>query len=309
MSASDEEADVAALRRFTRFYTKVVGLLDETLLRSGLSLAEARVLYELAQRPSTNAAALSIELGMDRGYLSRILTRFQRAEWLARARAADDGRKSDLALTSDGRAAFAPLDEASRIEVAGLLAPLSPPQRADLARAMARIEQLLGNRTIPEMSYGLRSLRVGDVGWIAHRQGILYAQEYGFDASFEALVAEIAAAFVKSHDPRHETAWIAERDGRVVGSVFLVRASGEVAKLRLLYVEPSARGLGIGRRLTEECIRFARAKGYRSLTLWTNEVLVAARRIYAEAGFELVASEPHHSFGQDLVGETWTLAL
>ena len=309
MAEPADAEQIAAMRRFTRFYTRLIGLLNETLLRSGYSLAESRVLYELAHRPAATASGLSSELGMDPGYLSRVLSRFEKAGHLDRTRSEADGRRADLMLTPAGHEAFAPLNEGSRREVEALLSGLSPAERRELIAAMGRIEQLLGERAEPAAPYLLRPLQVGDVGWIAHRQGLLYAREYGFDATYEALVAEIAAAFAKSYDPRHESAWIAERQGQVVGSVFVVRVSDEVAKLRLLYVEPAARGLGVGRRLTQECIRFARAKGYRTLTLWTNDVLTAARRIYAEIGFELVASEPHHSFGQDLVGETWTLKL
>lgn len=310
MGADVSTAQIDAVRAFTRFYTRLIGLLGEHLLRSGFSLAQSRILYELAHRDSASAAELAQELGLDAGYLSRILKAFDRSGLLVRTPSADDGRRSDLRLSPEGHAAFAPLGQASHDEIAGLLQPLSADERVALVGAMARIERLLDRGAPPRaVPYILRPLQVGDLGWIVRRQGMLYAEEYGWDETYEALVAEIGAAFVKTWDPARERCWIAEREGEVVGSVFVVRVSDEVAKLRLLYVEPSARGLGIGRRLTEECIRFARQKGYRSLTLWTNDVLVAARGIYAKAGFALVAEEPHHSFGKDLVGETWTLDL
>jgi len=220
-----------------------------------------------------------------------------------------DARQSVLALTPQGRAAFAPLDQASHDEIAAMLDRLPADERESLVAAMRRVQRLLGGAPEPEPPYHLRGLRPGDIGWVVHRQGLLYATEYGWDQTFEALVAEIAAAFVRNFDPARENAWIAEREGEIVGSVFLVRQSDEVAKLRLLYVEASARGLGLGRRLVDECIRFARDRGYRTLTLWTNDVLVSARRIYEAAGFRLVEEERHHSFGKDLVGQNWVLDL
>ncbi|WP_207481227.1 bifunctional helix-turn-helix transcriptional regulator/GNAT family N-acetyltransferase [Arenibaculum pallidiluteum] len=305
----DLEAAIAAVRRFSRFYTRQIGLLDEGLLKSEFSLTECRVLYELAHRAGPSAAELGRDLGLDAGYLSRILRKFEARGLVTRAPSEADGRQSVLALTEAGGEAFAPLDRASHDEVAVMLGGLGPEQRALLVRSMAAIERLLGQGGEPRVPYVLRPLQVGDIGWITHRQGLLYAREYGWDGTYEALVAEIASGFVKNFDPRHESSWIAEREGEVVGSVFLVRQSEEVARLRLLYVEPEARGLGIGRRLVEECIRFARAKGYRTLTLWTNDVLVAARRIYETAGFVLTKEERHHSFGKDLVGQHWDLAL
>ncbi|WP_245593586.1 bifunctional helix-turn-helix transcriptional regulator/GNAT family N-acetyltransferase [Azospirillum halopraeferens] len=301
---------VARVRAFNRFYTRQLGFLNEGLLKSPFSLTEARVLYELANRDGLTASGLGRELGLDAGYLSRILKAFEGRGLLTRTPAPDDARQAVLALTDAGRAAFAPLDLASREEVAALLGRLPASGRAALVDAMATICRLLeegaGEVAAP---FTLRPHRVGDIGWITHRQAVLYAAEYGWDESFEALVAEILAAFVRSHDPARERSWIAERDGAVVGSVFLVRHTDAVAKLRLLYVEPTARGLGIGRRLVDECIAFARACGYRTLTLWTNDVLVAARRIYQAAGFRLVAEEPHRSFGHDLIGQTWELSL
>ncbi len=298
-----------AVRRFTRFYTGRLGVLQEGLLDSAFSLTEARVLYELANRNRPTATDLGRDLGLDPGYLSRILKRFEAAGLLERARSNQDARQSHLVLTEAGRAAFVPLDRASRDQVGRLLAGLSEADQRRLVEAMGTIEALLGEAGEPKAPYTLRPHRPGDMGWIVHRHGALYAQEYGWDDTFEALVAEIAATFIKDFDPKRERCWIAEKDGEIVGSVLLVRQSDEVAKLRLLYVEPKARGLNIGRRFVEECIRFARSAGYRRITLWTNDVLHAARKIYADAGFTLVAAEPHRSFGQDLVGENWELTL
>jgi DNA-binding MarR family transcriptional regulator/GNAT superfamily N-acetyltransferase len=300
---------VSAVRAFNRFYTRQIGLLAEGLLNSRFSLTEVRVLYELAHRTGLTATDLGRDLGLDAGYVSRILKKFETAGLVDRDPSPADARQSVLALTSAGYEAFQPLNQASHEQITALLASLSGSQREELVRAMGTIQRLLGNDTEPNVPYILRPHQVGDIGWITHRQGVLYAQEYGWDETFEALVAEIAATFVKNHDPKRERCWIAEREGEVVGSVFLVRQSDEVAKLRLLYVEPSARGLGIGQRLVDECIRFARAKGYKVLTLWTNDVLASARRIYQATGFRLVAEERHHSFGKDLVGQNWDLDL
>jgi DNA-binding MarR family transcriptional regulator/N-acetylglutamate synthase-like GNAT family acetyltransferase len=267
------------------------------------------VLYELAHREAPTATGLCRDLGVDAGYLSRILKAFDQRGLVARAPSPRDGRQALLTLTPAGRAAFAPLDRASQEDVRTRIGRLDPMQTADLVAAMRTVERLMGEAGIVTGGIALRPHRIGDLGWIAHRQALLYAQEYGWDASYEVLVAEILAAFVNGHDPDTERSWIAERDGMVVGSVFVMRGSETVAKLRLLYVEPAARGLGLGRQLVDCCIAFARARGYRTLTLWTNDVLVPARRIYQQAGFACVASEPHHSFGKDLVGETWELAL
>lgn len=298
-----------AVRRFSRFYTRRLGVLGEGLLDSSFSLTEARVLYELAHRDRPTATALGRDLGLDPGYLSRILRRFEEAGLLERARSEADARQSHLVLTPAGRAAFAPLDKASREQVGALLSRLTDADQRRLTDAMATIESLLGEVEAPKAPYTLRPHRPGDMGWIVHRHGALYAQEYGWGDTFEALVAEIAATFIKDFDPKRERCWIAEWDGEIVGSVLLVKQSDEVAKLRLLFVEPKARGLGIGRRFVEECIRFARDAGYRRITLWTNDVLHAARKIYADAGFRLVQTEPHRSFGHDLVGENWELEL
>lgn len=303
---------VAAVRRFSRVYTRQLGLLDEHLLSSNFSLTEVRVLFELAHRDGLVAADLVRELGLDGGYLSRILRRFAAAGLVRRSRARGDARRSVLTLTARGRAAFAPLERKSSEQVAALLERLHPAEQSELVTSMARIERALTSEA-PAMRGAepitLRAHRVGDIGWIAHRQGLLYAQEYGWDQTFEALVAEICARFVREFDPQSERCWIAEQAGQTVGSIFLVRKSVRVAQLRLLYVEPSARGHGIGQRLVDACIAFARAKGYKTLTLWTNDVLGAARRIYEAAGFVLVKEERHRSFGKALVGQHWDLKL
>jgi DNA-binding MarR family transcriptional regulator/GNAT superfamily N-acetyltransferase len=282
--------------------------LEEGLLKSPFSLVEARVLYELADRERPTAAEMGRDLGLDAGYLSRILRGFEQSGLLDRRPSASDGRQNLLALTAAGREAFCRLDLATRDQIGAMLGALPPGGSRRLLQAMRAIETLLGGHQ-PKVPYLLRPHQPGDLGWIVHRHGALYAQEYGFDAQFEALVAEIVAQFGRQYDPRRERCWIAERDGAPVGSVLLVRHTAEVAKLRLLLVEPEARGLGIGARLVEECERFARSVGYRKITLWTNSVLHAARRIYEKAGYRLVHAEAHHSFGQDLVGETWELAL
>ena len=303
---TDEQ--VEKVRSFNRFYTRHIGLLNEGLLDSAFSLTEARVLYELAHRDSVTATDLGRDLGLDAGYLSRLLKRFGAQGVVQRSPSKDDKRQFLLSLTDKGREAFEGLNRASATQVAAMLSNLAAGDRERLVRAMTVVENLVGG-TKSDPPYTLRPHRTGDIGWIAHRQGLLYAQEYGWDQTFEALVAEIAAAFVKNFDPQWERCWIAERGGEIIGSVFLVRHSDEVAKLRLLYVEPSARGLGLGRRLVDECIGFARTKGYRTLTLWTNDILVAACKIYQAAGFRLVKEEAHHSFGKDLVGQTWDLDL
>jgi DNA-binding MarR family transcriptional regulator/N-acetylglutamate synthase-like GNAT family acetyltransferase len=302
-------ARITAVRRFNRCYTQKIGVLGERLLDSPFSLTEARILYELAHRERPTASELCRELDLDPGYLSRILGGFRRHGLLVRAASDTDRRQIHLSLSDAGQAASAPLDKRSRDEIAALLARLPEPEQRRLVAAMAEIERLLAPASAPREPYLLRPPVPGDIGWVISRHGALYAQEYGFDWRFEALVAEIAARFVAEFDPRRECCWIAERDGEPVGSVFLVKESEQIAKLRLLLVEPAARGLGIGARLVAETIRFARRSGYQKITLWTQSLLVAARHIYETAGFRLVASEPHHSFGHDLVGEHWELAL
>jgi DNA-binding MarR family transcriptional regulator/GNAT superfamily N-acetyltransferase len=311
MSVDELAPLVEAVRHFNRFYTRRIGVLQEGLLQSPFSLAQARALYELAHRENPAASALARDLGLDAGYLSRILKGFEKRGLVRRSRSESDGRQSILSLTAKGRRAFAALDAQSSDEVRGMAGKLAPADRGQLAGAMQTIERLLGGDTAAAapVPYVLRPHQPGDMGWVAHRHGVLYAQEYGWDESFEALVAEIAAKFIRGFDPQRERCWMAERAGEVVGSVFLVKRSKNVAQLRLLLVEPGARGLGIGRRLVEECIRFARQRGYRKITLWTNDVLTAARTIYERAGFRLVEESRHHSFGKDLVGQNWELDL
>ncbi len=306
---ADASDAIERVRRFNRFYTRLLGLLEEGLLHSEYSLTEVRVLYELAHRESLTASALCRELGLDAGYLSRLLKKFESRGLILRGASGSDARQALLTLTPVGRDAFAPLDHAARAQVADLIAPLSPAGVRRLVGAMSTIEQALAGDPYDPVPYILRPPHVGDIGWIVHRHGVLYAQEQGWDATFEALVGRIASDFVLQHDPSRERCWVAERRGEVVGSIFLVRESNAVAKLRLLYVEPSARGLGIGSRLTAECVGLAREKGYEKLVLWTNDVLVSARRIYQANGFRLVGEERHHSFGKDLVGQHWELSL
>ncbi len=300
---------VRAVRRFNRFYTRTIGVLEEGHLRSPFSLAAVRVLYELAHRDQPAAAAIAEELGLDAGYLSRILSGFEKRGLVSKRPSAADGRQSLLGLTKRGRKAFAPLDSKADKEVSALLTRLPETEQKRLVGAMRSIERLLGGRPDPGAPYLLRLHQPGDMGWVVHRHGVLYAQEYGYDERFEALVAEIVAQFIHNLDPKRERCWIAERDGENVGSVFLVKKSEKVAKLRLLLVEPSARGLGIGRRLVEECIQFARRTSYRKITLWTNEGLHAAQHIYQALGFKWLHEEPHNIFGDGLVGQTWELAL
>jgi DNA-binding MarR family transcriptional regulator/GNAT superfamily N-acetyltransferase len=300
---------VAAMRHFSRFYTRRIGVLQEGLLASPFSLAEARVLYELAHRDALAASDLAAELGLDAGYLSRILQRFSRRGLLTRAHSASDARVRPLALTAKGRAAFAPLDQRSQQEIAALLGALPEASQRRLISSMQTIESLLAHTPPSPAPCVLRAHRPGDMGWVIERHGELYAQEYGWDERFEALVAEIAAQFIRDFDPKRERCWIAEYQGERVGSVFLVAKSATVAKLRLLIVDPAARGIGLGRQLVDECVRFARKCGYRKLTLWTQDNLRAARHIYQATGFQCVKRERHTSFGHALVGETWDLQL
>jgi DNA-binding MarR family transcriptional regulator/GNAT superfamily N-acetyltransferase len=308
MSPENSDDQIAAVRAFTRFYTRKLGVLDQHLLKSPYSLSEARVLYELANGEDLAAKEIGIELGLDPGYLSRIIQNFDESGLITRKPLASDRRQYQLSLTAKGRQAFAKLDRSSHDEVAAMLAGLGAEERRAVVNAMTSIEHALEPPAQPT-SFLLRSHRPGDIGWVVSRHGAVYAQEYGWDISFEALVAEIGAQFIRSYDPSCEHCWIAEIGGEPAGSIFLVKASDEIAKLRLLLVDKKARGLGVGRALTEQCIRFARDKGFRSITLWTQSILVAARGIYARAGFRLVKEEKHHSFGVDLVGETWELEL
>jgi DNA-binding MarR family transcriptional regulator/GNAT superfamily N-acetyltransferase len=305
----DLDQEVAAVRGFNRFYTRKLGVLDQHLLDSPFSLSEARVMYELAHRDDAAAKEIGTELGLDAGYLSRMVQNFEENGLITRKPLPTDRRQYQLSLTAKGRQAFARLDRRSHDEVGAMLGQLGAAERARVVSAMRTIEHVLGPPTGARPGFLLRSHRPGDIGWVVSRHGAIYAQEYGWDISFEALVAEITAQFIRSFDPSREHCWIADIDGEPVGSIFLVKASDDVAKLRLLLVEKKARGLGVGRALTEQCIRFAREKGYRSITLWTQSILVAARDIYQRAGFVRVAEEKHHSFGVDLVGETWELKL
>ena len=297
---------IDALRRFNRFYTRRIGVLREGLLGSPYTLTEARLLYELAQGGQATASALGRDLGLDLGYLSRLLQGLRRRGLVRAKRAAHDGRQSFLTLTAKGRQAFSVLDSRSRDATGAMLAPLPEHDRERLVGAMRTVEGLLSNK---RGEITLRSHRPGDLGWVVQRHGALYAEEYGWDERFEALVAEIAAKFARHFDRARERCWIAEMDGERVGAVLVVKQSRSTAKLRLLIVEPGARGRGLGRRLVEECIAFARAKGYRKLVLWTQSNLAAARHLYKEFGFKLVRREPHRSFGRELVGEFWQLAL
>ncbi len=303
------EGRISAVRRFNRFHTRQIGLLQAGYLDSPFSLTQVRVLYELAHHERTTASELARDLGLDPGYLSRVLRGFTNLGLVARTPSEVDGRRSILSLTTRGREVFAPLNQRSHDDVGALLRRLSPADQKRVVEAMQTIEALLGDRPAPRVPYVLRPPRPGDLGWIVQCHGALYAREYGWDETFEALVAEIVAAFVRNHDPKRERCWIAEMDDREVGSILCVRKSDTVAQLRLLLVEPEARGLGIGRRLVGECVRFARSVGYRNVMLWTNDVLVSARRIYEAAGFRLVEEERHHSFGHDLVGQNWELEL
>jgi len=305
----DADDQIAAVRGFNRFYTRKLGVLDQQLLKSPFSLSEARVLYELAHREYPAAMEIGIELGLDPGYLSRIIQKFDDDGLITRKPLPSDRRQYRLGLTAKGRQAFAKLERSSRDEVADMLAALPRGDGGRLTAAMAVIERLLGASGASAPPATLRGPRPGDMGWVVQSHGAFYASEYGFDSSFEALVAEIAAKFLTSFDASRERCWIADIDGAQVGSVFLVRHSDDVAKLRLLLVDPAGRGQRLGRRLVAECIAFAQACGYRKITLWTQSILVAARRIYQDADFVLVATEPHRSFGQSLIGETWEREL
>jgi DNA-binding MarR family transcriptional regulator/N-acetylglutamate synthase-like GNAT family acetyltransferase len=308
----DESArHVDAVRRFNRLYTRRIGVLQAGYLHSPFSLAEVRVLYELAHRERTTATELGRELDLDAGYLSRILRGFVSRDLLDRTSSARDGRERWLSLNDQGRAAFAPLEDGARAQIGALLAELDKPDQQRLVAAMSVIEQLLGDPSESASNGGvvLREHRPGDMGWVVARHGALYAAEYDWDMDFEALVATIVARFIQHFEPARERCWIAERHGRNVGCIFLVKATRTIAKLRLFLVEPDARGQGIGRRLVDECVRFARGAGYRKVRLWTQSNLLAARHLYVQAGFRQIAQEAHHSFSKDLVAETWELRL
>ena len=304
-------ARVAAVRRFNRFYTRQIGIIGERLLQSPFSLAEMRVLYEIANRENVSAVDLAEELRLDAGYLSRILRRFQKGGLVRRETSAEDGRRNLLSLTEKGQRTFATLNARQEEDVAALLTRVPAAGQRRLIESMHAIEEVLGAPAEGSKTpYVLRQHQPGDMGWITHRHGVLYSQEYGYDEHFEALVAKIVGEFIENYDPARERCWIAERNGEIAGSVFLVKKSATVAQLRLLYVEPSARGLGIGARLIDECLRFARRARYRKITLWTQSELLAARHLYRKAGFEHIAEQPHRSFSRDdLVADTWELKL
>jgi DNA-binding MarR family transcriptional regulator/GNAT superfamily N-acetyltransferase len=310
MSIMSLHANVEAVRHFNRFYTRQIGALQQGFQGSPFSLAEGRVLYEIAHHEQPTATDVGRALGVDAGYMSRLLRRLEHRGLVRRTKSAADGRRAHLSLTRAGHTAFTRLNQSTNQDVAGRLRVLSSGNRRRLVAAMQTIEGVLDARPERPAPYVLRPPHAGDLGWIVHRQGAAYAEEWGYNEEYEALVAEIVANFVRHQRPAKERCWIAEKDGEVVGSVFLVRRSDTVAQLRLLFVEPVARGLGIGAKLIDECVRFARHAGYRKLTLWTQSELDAARRLYKKAGFRLASKQPHDSFGRTgLVAETWELSL
>lgn len=309
MSECDLQEGIALFRRFNRFYTKQIGLLTRGLLKTPFPLIQARILYELAQQEQTSASALVEKLNIDPGYLSRILSNFEKRGLLRKIKSASDSRRRILTLTTDGKNSFAVLNERSRKEAEKLLLDQSEEDRHRLLHAMQTIQNILGAEAKPPAPFLLRPHRPGDIGWIIHRHGVVYAEEYDFDETFEALVAEILVKFIRQHDPKRECLWIAEQDGERIGSVMLVDAGEQVAQLRLLMVEPKARGQRVGTRLIDECITFSKRNRYRKIKLWTQGNLLQARHLYAKAGFEMVSDSPHKSFGQDLVAEFWELPL
>lgn len=308
---TDDGAQIEAIRRFNRFYTQRIGVLEESLLASPFTLAQARVLFELGTCQCATAGELGTRLGLDPGYLSRILQGFVKTRLLLREHASEDARRLKLSLTARGRSAFAALDDKSRETIAALISSLSRLQRERLVGAMRTVEGTLSSGDARAARVTIRPYAIGDVGWAIEQHGRLYAQEFGWNHEFEALVASLFARFVSSRQAASEQFWVAEVDGERVGCVFVVRNEEDpkAAQLRCLLIDPSARGLGLGRRLVEECIRFAKSAGYERIVLWTNDVLTAARRVYEQAGFSLVKEYPHHSFGHDLVGQTWMRAL
>lgn len=307
MSSIDllEQADV--VRGFNRFYTHQIGVLQEHLLQSDYSLTELRILYELASRGDLTSADLRQMLGLDAGYMSRIISGFEKSGLIQKVPSPTDARAAQLHLTDFGREILVPLEKASREQIVAMLERLPEPQQKQLIGAMTLIQTLLEGSK--DSTYLLRDPQPGDMGTVMQQQAALYTREYGWNAEFEALVAEVVAKYLRDYDPASERCWIAEKDGKVIGSVFIVRQDETTAKLRMLYVDASARGLGIGSRLVEECLRFARQVGYQKMTLWTTSNLTAARKIYQQAGFELVEEEAVHSFGKDLVSQTWARVL
>jgi DNA-binding MarR family transcriptional regulator/GNAT superfamily N-acetyltransferase len=308
----DADAQVEAVRRFNRFYTRRIGVLDEGLLASSFTLTQARVLFELGTRKTVTAGQLIDMLGLDAGYLSRILQGFVDSRLVQRQGATEEGRHAQLSLTAKGRKAFGTIDRSSRSTMGEMISPLSPPQRERLLSAMQFLEESLSDSgPIRDTTITVRPYRVGDVGWAIEQHGRLYAEEFGWNMEFEALVATLFARFATHHDPESEQFWIAEVDGERVGCVFVVRneKDARAAQLRCLLVHPKGRGLGVGRRLVDECIQFAKSAGYERMLLWTNDILTSARRIYEAAGFSLAEESPHHSFGHDLVGQIWARTL
>ena len=305
------DPEIAAFRHFNRFYTRLLGLFGNSYVSSKMSLTEGRVLFEIAVNGNRSATAIAGELNLDPGYLSRILRKFQEKGIVARSTSRTDARNAILRLTTRGKNVFADLDHRSAQQARGVLEPLTPATRDALLRSMHIVEEALAPKAQTRAPFILRTHRPGDIGWIVSRNGAVYAQEYGWDDTFEALVARICADFIDRFDSRRERCWIAERDGEPLGCIFLVRhpEKEDTAKLRMLFVEPAARGLGLGKALVTECVNFARSAGYKRITLWTQSILAAAHRIYAQAGFQLVAEQPHHSFGKDLIGQTWDLDL
>jgi DNA-binding MarR family transcriptional regulator/GNAT superfamily N-acetyltransferase len=311
VSSSDLAGEAANFRRFNRMYTRFIGTLNEGLLNSDYSLAEASVLYELANRVAPKASDIAEGLGLDPAYLSRMLGKFERSGLLRKKASEQDGRYAELMLTAKGQSAFKKLNALSQEQAHTILQDLAPAARTELIHCMQSIESILMKVDHNRPSFILRPHRVGDMGWVVYRESVGYAEQYGWDNTFEALVAGIVDGFVTNFDASRERCWIAEIDGQNVGHVFLVKHPSEpkTAKLRLLFVEPCARGLGLGDALVNECIRFARTAGYRKVVLWTQSILTSAHRIYKKAGFRLIKEEPHHSFGHDLVGQEWELEL
>ncbi|MCK9908915.1 helix-turn-helix domain-containing GNAT family N-acetyltransferase [Microbacteriaceae bacterium K1510] len=302
---------IAAVRRFNRFYTRQIGVLRKGYLDTPYSLGEMRVLYEIFRGHDLTASDIARALDLDAGYISRVLRHFEKQGLINRETSSKDARQSHLALTARGRKTFAPLDKKSQDQVAGMLAHLNEAEQTRLIGAMTEIERLVGHasKADDELAYTLRDPKPGDFGWVVTRHAELYLEEYGWGEPFEGLCAQIVADFANKNDPARERCWIAERHGEPVGSIFLVRDSDDVARVRLLLVDPKGRGLGIGKRLVDECVSFARAAGYKQVTLWTHSVLTAARHIYERAGFTLTSSEPRHTWGKDVVAEYWDLNL
>lgn len=311
LTPSGHAGDIADFRRFNRMYTRFIGTLNEGLLNSDYSLAEARVLYELATRISPKASEIAEGLGLDPAYLSRMLGKLERDGLLHKKASQQDGRYAELTLSARGRSAFKKLNALSDLQAQTILQDLAPAARMELIHCMQTVENILSKIDRSRMPYILRPHRVGDMGWIIYRESVGYAEQYGWDNTFEALVARIVEGFITNFDPSRERCWIAEMDGQNVGHIFLVKhpSEPESAKLRLLYVEPCARGVGLGDALVNECVRFARTAAYRRIVLWTQSILTAAHRIYKRAGFRLIKEEPHHSFGHDLIGQEWELNL